>query len=228
MLLGHIAVGLGSKKYAPSISLGTLVLAGGFADIVWLLLSIAGIEHFRIVRGYTLMSSYEMYDTPFSHGLLANLVLAILFGGIYFLFKKDRRAPIVLGLVVLSHWVLDFITHRPDMVLISNSWPLVGLELWSSFWGTIFVEIGLFIFGMILYIRVTNTRQRHTLLPLILLILYSAILFMGSLFATPPENIFESSVCSLIIFLILIVLAYWTDKKRTVKKSYLHGAMDDS
>jgi hypothetical protein len=217
MLLGHIAIGLGSKKYAPRISLGTLVLASGFADILWLLLSMLGIEHFRIVRGYTLMSSYDMYDTPFSHGLLANLVLAILFGGIYFLFNKDRRASMVLCLVVLSHWILDFITHRPDMVLISNSWPRVGLELWSSYWGTICVEIGLFIIGMTLYIKTTNARRRQAWLPLILLILYSSTLFIGSFFAAPPENIFTLCVSSLIIFLIFIVLAYWTDMLRNVK-----------
>jgi hypothetical protein len=214
MLLGHIAAGLGGKYFAPRASLGTLVLAGIFADIVWVVLSVAGIEHFRIVRGYTAVSPYDMFDTPLSHGLFANLVLAIIFGGIYFLLKKDRRSSIVLSLVVLSHWVLDFISHRPDMVFIGNSWPRVGLGLWSSYWGTIAVEIGLFLIGLILYMRTTKTRRARAVLPFILFIIYSVFLFLGTLFATPSESIVAICFSSLTVLLILFILAYWTDKMR--------------
>ncbi len=217
MLLGHIAAGLSGKKFAPRLSLGTLVFAGEFADIVWIVFSILGIEHFRIVHGYTRMSSYEMYDTPFSHGLLANLVLAILFGGIYFLIKKERRSSIVLSLVVLSHWILDFIAHRPDMVLINKSWPLVGLELWSSYWGTIAVEIGLFIIGLFLYIGATKMRQALALMPLMIFILYSAFLFIGPLFLTPPEDIIAGCIISGVVFIVLVLLANWTDAQREAK-----------
>jgi hypothetical protein len=214
MLIGHIAAGLGSKKIAPRVSLGTLVLAGVFADIVWVVLSVVGIEHFRIVRGYTVVSPYDMFDTPLSHGLFANLVLAIVFGGIYFLLKKDRRSSIVLSLVVLSHWVLDFISHRPDMVLIGNSWPRVGLGLWSSYWGTIAVEMGLFLIGLILYIRATKARRTRAVLPLILFIIYSAILFIGSILTVPPENIIATCLSSFTVLFILLILAYLTDKMR--------------
>jgi hypothetical protein len=217
MLVGHVALGLGGKKFAPRVSLGTLVIAGLFPDIVWVALVVMGIEHFRVVPGITVMNAYDLYDYSFSHGLLANLVMAALFGGIYFLIKKDRRSAIVLSLVVLSHWVLDLISHRADLPLIGNSGPLVGLGLWNSFWGSIIVEIGLFAIGLDLYISATKTRRTIAFLPLALFILYSAILFIGSLFGKPSEDIFRIGMVFGTMFFILFVLAYWSDAQREAK-----------
>jgi hypothetical protein len=220
MVLSHVAIGLVSKKYAPRVSLGTLVLAGIFADLVWVALTFLGVEHFRIVPGITLMSPYEMYDTPFSHGLVANIVIAIFFSGIFFRIKKDRRSAIILGLIVLSHWIFDFISHRADMVLITKSGPLVGLELWSSYWGTLVVEIGFFIIGLILYIKATQARRKLAFLPLLLFTFYSAFQFIAGLFVTPPDNVdIGLFFAAIILSLIWCALAYWTDALRVEKTS---------
>ena len=48
----------------------------------------------------------------------------------------------VLGGLVLSHWVLDWFTHRPDLQLWPSG-PMVGLGLWNSVPGTILVEASL-------------------------------------------------------------------------------------
>ncbi len=217
MLLSHIAAGLGSKKIAPRVSLCTLILASELADVVWILLVLLGIEHFRIVPGYTLMSPYDMYDSPFSHGLLSNLIIAVIFSGIYFLIKKDRRSAIIIGFVVLSHWILDFISHRPDMVLIGNSGPFGGLELWRSYWGTLVVEIGLLIVGLVYYISSTKARRTLAFLPLILFVLFLVFMLIGWLLVTPSDNIIGGCVMNGIVFLILFTLAYWTDTLRDVK-----------
>jgi hypothetical protein len=214
MLLGHVAAGLAGKKFAPRVSLGTLVLAGTLSDLVFTVLVIAGVEHLRIVPGITAVNPFDLYDYPFSHGLLANVVMAILFGGFYFLIKKDTRSSIVLGLVVLSHWVLDVISHRPDMALIGNEGPKVGLGLWNSFAGSVAVELVLFLAGLILYLRATKPRRALSYLPLSLFILYSAFMFTGWLLGTIPENLTVVYISSGIMMIMYLALAYWTDYLR--------------
>jgi hypothetical protein len=214
MLLGHVAAGLAGKKFASRVSLGTLVLAGTLSDLVFTVLVIAGVEHLRIVPGITAVNPFDMYDYPFSHGLLANIVMAVLFAGIYFLIKKDRRSSIVLGLVVLSHWVLDVISHCPDMALIGSDGPKVGLGLWNSFAGSVAVELVLILVGLILYLRATKPRRALSYLPLSLFILYSAFMFTGWLLGTIPENLIVVYISSGIMMIIYLALAYWTDYLR--------------
>lgn len=221
MLLGHIGVGLAGKKFAPGVSLGTLILAAEFADLVWIVLSLAGIEHFRIVANYTLMSWYDMYDTPFSHGLAANFVLAIVFGATHFLFKKDLRSSLILAGVVLSHWVLDFITHRPDMVLINRSWPLVGLGLWWSFLGTILVETGLYVVGLLLYVSVLRKRSRRQWGRIIPFVLFCAFLMACSLVLKPMQDpLVEIEGCGIMLVL-LVVIAYWSEARKQTRPSLI-------
>ncbi|HEY1407174.1 MAG TPA: hypothetical protein VF857_11240, partial [Spirochaetota bacterium] len=64
MLLGHVAAGLAGKKFAPRVSLGTLVLAGTFSDIVFTVLVLAGVEHLRFVPGITVVNGLDLYDYP--------------------------------------------------------------------------------------------------------------------------------------------------------------------
>ncbi|HEY1405259.1 MAG TPA: hypothetical protein VF857_01495, partial [Spirochaetota bacterium] len=145
------------------------------------------------------------------------LIQALLFGGIYFLIKRNRRSSIVLGLVVLSHWVLDVISHRPDMPLLSSSGPLLGLGLWNSFWGTIAVETILFVGGMVIYLIVTRSRKKISYLPLAVFIILYAWVFIGWLNAPPPADIRLAYVMSGVGQLVMIAIAYWIDSLRETR-----------
>ena len=88
------------------------------------------------------------------------IVWGLLFGICYWIFKKDKKASIVLGLCVLSHWFLDLIVHFQDLPLFPGKSPLVGFGLWKSTPWTLVVEGGIFIFGTTLYLKATKAKNK--------------------------------------------------------------------
>ena len=68
----------------------------------------------------------------------------------------------ILGLVVFSHWILDFIVHIPDLPLFLEGSPNLGLGLWGSGTGliaSIILELALFAIGIAIYLA---WRKHHT------------------------------------------------------------------
>src|SRR3989339_1594487 len=117
MFIGHYAVALAAKKGAPKASLGTLFIAAQLVDLLWPLFLLLGLEHVKIDPGNTAITPLNFNDYPLSHSLLMSIVWSLLFGGVYYLIKRNKKTSVILGLCVFSHWVLDFITHRPDLPL---------------------------------------------------------------------------------------------------------------
>ena len=132
MFLGHFAVALTAKKAAPKTSLGTLVLGAQFADMLWPVLLLAGIEKVRIAPGLLPASLLDFVSYPVSHSLIAQMGWGAALGAAYFLVRRDRRGAIVLGLLVPSHWILDFLAHRPDLPILPG---------WREIWSRV-VELG--------------------------------------------------------------------------------------
>jgi hypothetical protein len=159
MFVGHFAVAIGGKRAAPRVSLGTLILAAQWLDLLWPVLVLAGIEHVRIAPGNTRVTPLAFTDYPISHSLLGASGWALVVGGAHFARKRHARDAVVLGLLVLSHWVLDWITHRPDMP-IGPSGPYVGLELWRSLPATMIVELAMMTVAVLLYVRTTRAKDR--------------------------------------------------------------------
>src|SRR5207253_951249 len=78
-------------------------------------------------------------DYPYSHSLFALIVWGALFGSLYKAKTGDKRAGLVIALLVVSHWVLDFVTHRPDIQLYPGGAKL-GLGRWNWSAATVIVE----------------------------------------------------------------------------------------
>jgi hypothetical protein len=120
---------LGAKKAAPKVSLGTLIMAAQFVDLLWPVFLLLGVEHVRINPGDTAFTPLDFYDYPVSHSLLSGIGWAIAFGLVYYVVRRSAKNAWILGACVLSHWVLDFISHRPDLPLVPgfNNVRWVGL-----------------------------------------------------------------------------------------------------
>src|SRR5262245_38971579 len=132
MLVGHHAVGFAAKRLAPGMSLGTLLIASHVPDILVSIDQLAGIEHARITPGITAFSSLDAYDIAISHSLATNILWAVLLAFAYFGWRRRTQESLLLFAAVLSHWVLDFVSHRPEMPLIPGVSRYVGLGLWNS------------------------------------------------------------------------------------------------
>src|SRR6185436_9757600 len=142
MFIGHYAVALGAKKLVPRASLGTLIAAATFLDLVWPVFLILGIEKVSIAPGITAFTPLDFESYPYSHSLLTAIAWGALFGAVYFLRAgRNATAALVMGALVVSHWILDAATHRPDLPLDPWSDIRVGLGLWDSIPATLAVEL---------------------------------------------------------------------------------------
>jgi hypothetical protein len=213
MFLGHFGVALGSKPVAPRVSLGTLFLAAQFLDLLWPLFVLAGIETVRIAPGITRVTPLDFVHYPYSHSLAAAIVWSLALGGIYGIRRRWARGGLIVGALVLSHWVLDFITHRPDLPIAPGLATRVGLGLWNSLPGTLFAEGALFLGGAAISMRATEPRDRIGSWGSAGLLLVLASISLASFFGPPPPGPTAVAWAGLAMWL-LIGWGYWIDRHR--------------
>lgn len=216
MFIGHFGVGFAAKKAISKTSLGTLLLASQFIDLLWPIFVIFGIETVAIDPGNTAFTPLDFIYYPFSHSLLGVLIWALLFGAVYYLIKRDLKSSLVLGILVLSHWFLDFITHRPDLPLfLGSDSQLVGLGLWNSIAGTVILETVIFGVGIYLFINVTKAKNKTGNYSLWSFIIFLIIVYLLNLFGPPPNSVDALGYVGLSQWL-LIAWAYWIDRNRSI------------
>lgn len=215
MFLGHIAVALAGKRAAPSVSLGAWILAVQFVDLIWPLFLLAGIEHVRIAPGITAFTPLDFYNYPITHSLVGGVIWAALLGAIVLLRGSTGRVALLLGAGVLSHWVLDVISHRPDMPVLPGG-PYVGLGLWRSVPATLAVELTLFAIGVALYLGVRTAREpvrARAPLRFWLLVAFLLVAYFGAAFGPPPPDVRTLAISALAMWL-LVPWAWWVDEGR--------------
>ena len=212
MFLGHFGLAMAGKRVAPAASLGTLVLAAQLADGVWPILVLAGVEQVRIVPGITRTVPLDFVSYPYSHSLLADIGWAVLLAGLYGALRRDWRTAAWLGVLVLSHWVLDAVSHRPDVPLWPGG-PKVGLGLWNSVAATVVVEYALFLGGAYLYLRATRARDRRGNLLFALFVITLSGLYAASLLGPPPPDARTLAWTGLAGWL-FVAWGYWIDRHR--------------
>ncbi len=220
MFLGHAAVGLAAKAVAPRVSLGTLVAAAFFLDLLWPVFLLLVWEEVRIDPGNTAATPLDFVSYPISHSLVAVILWAVLCGALYRIAAQVRRATpdrigaIIVGLVVVSHWFLDALTHRPDLPLTPGGSARVGLGLWNSVPGTLLAEGGLFALGAWIYLRQTRPRDGAGSWGLASFLLVLARIYIGNVAGPPPPAAGAIAIVGLPLWA-LPPWAAWVDRHRT-------------
>jgi hypothetical protein len=214
MFIGHFAVGLAAKSRAARPSLGTYFAAAQLLDLLWPLLLLVGLERVAIVPGITTVTPLDFVSYPFSHSLLAAAAYAAAVAVLYYAVRSDRAGALFLGGAVLSHWVLDAATHRPDLPLAPGASTLVGFGLWQSLAGTLVIESAMFAGGIWLYLRSTKPLDRTgTVVPWSLFGILYAIYLMNLFAPEPPPNT-EIIAWSALGMWLFVALAAWGDRHR--------------
>ena len=201
------------KKVDNRPSLGTLFLAAQFLDILWPVFILLGWEQVEIDSVPRKFLTLHFTSYPFSHSLAAAILWSLIFGAIYFLIKKNLKVSIVLGTLVFSHWVLDWLTHVPDLQLFPGSSIKVGLGLWDSTIWTIIVEGLIFVVGIILYVKSTKAKNLSGNIAFWSLMFFITFAYIMSLTSPPPPSVKALGFVGLSQWLI-IAWAYWADKNR--------------
>ena len=213
MFLGHYAVGFAAKRVAPRTSLGTLFLSVQLADLLWPIFLLLGLEHVRIDPGNTVVTPLDFYDYPITHSLVGALGWAVLLGLGYFIARRYSRGAWVVAGCVFSHWILDWITHGPDLLLMPGGTAHVGLGLWNSLWGTVLVEGSIFVAGAVLYWRFTSAQDRVGHYAFWSLVIILVAIYALNLSGPPPPSVRAIGIVGLAGWL-FVPWGYWIDRHR--------------
>jgi FtsH-binding integral membrane protein len=214
MFVGHFALGLAAKRATPRVSLATLFAAAQLADLLWPFLLAAGVEQVRIDPGNTAFTPLDFVSYPYSHSLVMLIVWGVALGyGYTTLRRQNGRTFAVLAALVVSHWVLDVVTHRPDMPIYPGG-PRFGLELWRSVPATIAVESAMFAAAVWIYARATRPRDRIGRWSLVGMVALLVVSYLAAAFGPPPPSVAAISIVGIIGGAITLVLAWWVDAHR--------------
>lgn len=213
MFIGHFGVAFAASAVARRTSLATLFVAAQLADLIWPLLVLAGFERFAIVPGLMAASPLDFEHYPYSHSLLTLSAIATLSGLGYWVARRDRRGSVVIALLVASHWLLDFIVHRPDLPLLPGSAARAGIGLWNSIAGTLLVELALLAIGAGCYVRTHRIRDRLGTGLLIGLLALLVLIQFANVFGPPPPSTNAVTYSALAVW--LLVAWAWAIDART-------------
>lgn len=216
MFVGHFGVGLTAKKIDQKPSLGTLFFASQFIDLLWPILLLFGIEKVVIEPGNTAFTPLNFIYYPFTHSLVGVLLWGLLVGGIYYLLRKNIRTAMLIGALVVSHWILDFIVHSPDLPLVPGLDVKVGLGLWNTVLGALIFESAIFIIGVVLYNRITKAKNKKGEYGYWGLIIFIAVIYISNIFGPPPPDVETIAWVGNLQWL-FVLWAYWVDKNREIK-----------
>lgn len=213
MFLGHFATGLAARPLAPKVSLPVLLAAPQVLDLVWPVLVGAGVERAHLEPGHLDASPLVLEHMPYSHSLAMAAVWAALSAALLFAFTRDRRGALVVALLVIGHWVLDFVAHEPDMPLYPGDVGH-GLGLWRSLPATLATELTMFAIGAWLYTRATVARGRFGRVGWPIFAAVLAALFVFSVAGDPPPSMNGLLISAGVLTVLVVAVAAGIDRQR--------------
>ena len=214
MFVGHYGPSFAIKALRPAVPLWLLFVAVQLVDVVWAILVVLDVEKVRIVPGITASNPFDLYYMPYTHSLVAATLWSMGLAVVAWLVPRaaSRSAAVWIGVAVFSHWVLDFVVHRPDLPLYDNTMK-VGLGLWNYPLVALSLEAVLLFGGMILYLRATTPinaigRVGLPVFGIVMLAIQSYIFF-----GPPPVSPAAAAATALVSYAVFAVIAEWVARQ---------------
>ncbi len=215
MFVGHYGPSLAIKAAQPAIPLWLLFIAVQLVDVGWSVLILLGIEKARIVPGITASNPFDLYYMPYTHSLVAAILWSVAAGALCKVVLGLRKWSVAawIGAAVFSHWVLDWLVHRPDLPLYDDTMK-VGLGIWNYPVIAFALEALLLFGGMFVFMR--GTRAVDLLgrfgLPAFgaVMIAIQAYVFFGP----PPSSPGELAITALASYIVFAAVIEWLSRKR--------------
>jgi hypothetical protein len=227
MFLGHYGVAFALKRAEPKLSLGTLFVAVQLADLLWGLFLLLGWEHARIVSDATAITPLEFTDYPISHSLVGVLAWSLVAAALYYSWptrdtQRHWQASALVGLAVFSHYPLDVLVHLPDLPIMGNDSPKLGLGLWRHPAATWAAE--LLVFGLGLAVYSILRSQRHPVRPARLAVLVLVLLgtYLASVLGPLPPSIRAVAIGDVAFIVGIAALAAWADRRASPAELEAH------
>jgi hypothetical protein len=209
MFIGHYGVAFGARAIEPRVPLWAYFIAVQWVDILWCVLVLLGVERVHIEPGVNPSGPLVFDYYPYSHSLLAGVLWGLAAFCVYLLVtraKDAQRAGLVLGLAVLSHWLLDFLVHLPDLDLVSESYK-VGLGLWRYPAIESATELVLVVAGLILYFRGRPALSTPRRIAMVALCVTIGVVQLVGDYGPPPPSVKAMAGAGLALYLTFAALA---------------------
>ena len=214
MFIGHYGVAFAAKRALPTVALGTWFVACELIDLIWPLFVLLGIETVAITPGITAFSPLDFTYYPWTHSLLMCAAWALAMGAAYWLARRSLFTATLVGAVVLSHWFLDLIVHRPDLPLAPGSDVKVGFGLWHSVLGTLVVEIAIFAAGLGFYLAGSGPSDRTGRYAFWTLVVLLVLAYVSAASGPLPPSAAAIAWTGLIGGAVIVAFGYWIDWHR--------------
>ncbi len=219
MGIGHAAVALGASRVVPRVNVGLLVFAAFLADFLLGIFGALGLEQAHVPSDYA-SRHYLTFTFPYSHGLVSLLLWGVVFGAIFcWVDRQDRvRAFWVMAALVLSHFVLDGLVHVPELPLLGQNSPKVGLALWNHMPLELSLETLMALAGLVVYWSLRSGTKLGRWGIGIFVLLLTALTWTQLWSATPPTQ--SQLVPTWIIApLLFSAIPYLFDRKRVAAQA---------
>ena len=212
MFVGHYGVSFAAKSREPQVPLWLLFIAVQWLDVVWAPLILLGIEKVRIVPGFTATNPLDLYYMPYTHSLVAAVLWSAAAWAVYRYGWRpaDRRGGLIVAGAVFSHWVLDFIVHRPDLPLYDDTMK-VGLGLWNAPVAAFGLELVLLFGAMYLYFRSGGVTGR---VPMIVFGLVMSAVQALVFFGPPPPSDKALAITALVSYAAFAFVVHVLERRR--------------
>lgn len=215
MFIGHFAPAFIAAAVSPqSPRLGTLFIAAQLVDWGFFALALAGVERMRVDSGASVMVPLDLYHMPYTHSLIGSGIWAMAFLAIIAILNRQLIAGVLAGAVVMSHWLLDWVVHVPDLTLNGHP-PKFGLGLWDYPWVAIPLELGLTVGAFAFYLRRTRGPMGPPAVLLGVLLLLQVINWFGPHPEAAGPFLY---IQALFAFAVLSALAAWVGENRRFQK----------
>jgi hypothetical protein len=214
MGIGHVAVALGASRAAPRLNVGWLVFGALLADFLLGVFASFGLEHATVPENYA-ARHYLLFNFPYSHGLLALLCWAVVFGFLVsrVLGLEGRRIWLVGGVVVFSHFLLDGLVHVAGLPLVGESSPKLGLGLWNHMPLELALETLMALVGIAIYWKLAGSSSLSRYGMTVFAVLFTAMTWTQLTLTTPPKAQ-QLTVSWIVVPLVLSAIAYGLDRQR--------------
>lgn len=213
MFIGHFAAALAAKKIDNKPSLGTLFFAAQWLDLLWPALLLTGTESVELSTDGSNPIPLNFSHYPISHSLLMVIGWSALMGILHFLFRKNLKTALIIALLVLSHWILDWLVHIPDLPISPFNDLKTGLGIWQYKYLALALELLLFGAGVFLYSNATRASNKTGKYALWSLVVFLVVVHLMNIFGPPPTDAKPIAYVGFSQWL-LVAWAYWADKNR--------------
>lgn len=217
MFIGHYGVSFALRPQERPVPLWLWFVAVQWLDIVWSLLVLLGVEHLRVIPGFTQANALDLYDMPYTHGLPGALGLSLALGLAVALGLRGNRLKTfaLVAAASFSHWILDLIVHVPDLPLIGNS-HMVGLGLWRHVAISFPLELLLLGLGGWLYARSASFAGSKGRLAFWSFAALMAAMQVYANFGPPPASPTIMALMAIGFYALLAVLAALVERFATL------------